>query len=450
MIRNIAATAVDTYLAGGGIASLTTAQLDAQRVALTAKLGPALTAMGLSGSIDLLRANFNADGTGLNRFMDVVKVDTTTPTAVTITNILDAASQLIIDTTHSATALASSGGVSTTGLAPSGMPLDGIRQTFDTIAGFFATGLPAHDTPGLVALFSSTFMNDGRSRDAFLTDITTDPINIGLRIVNIVLDSIDATGTIAQVHFRPLGAADVNLASGNPSDTEAWQMKKNNAGVWQLDGNRRIAGVFVNTFAHKSACNPASACTITYHTGLHFDVDGATLGIGSAVVTGLGLPAQGVTLVAQANRTWFNIPNSQSCGGCWDMTDNNIAQVTANSVYTVKLYNNTGTLMATYTEVVPVAPVLNTVAVSLVYPALTADGHRCLNPDAFLDHTRRVSGALAQRLCMAERVERGRGRWTRFGRHGSFGYSVARLDGAHQWFLDEWWLLDRRNGSIRW
>ena len=75
MIRNIAATAVDAYLAGGGMANLTTAQLDAQRISLTTQLAPALTAMGLSSSIDLLRATFNADSTGLDRFMDVVKVD---------------------------------------------------------------------------------------------------------------------------------------------------------------------------------------------------------------------------------------------------------------------------------------------------------------------------------------------------------------------------------------
>lgn len=92
MIRNIAATAFDTYLATpANMANLTADQLDAQRMALTAKLAPALTTMGLSGSIDLLRATFNADSTGLDRFMDVVKVDTTTPNAVTITNILDAA-----------------------------------------------------------------------------------------------------------------------------------------------------------------------------------------------------------------------------------------------------------------------------------------------------------------------------------------------------------------------
>ena len=158
IIRNIAATAVDTYLSNpANVANLTTAQLDAQRVALTTKLAPALTAMGLSSSIDLLRATFNADNTGLDRFMDAVKVDTTTPSAVTITNILDAANQLVIDTTASSTTLATTGTLGTTGLAASGTPLDSMIATFSTFSAFFATGLPSPADPNLLALFSSTF-----------------------------------------------------------------------------------------------------------------------------------------------------------------------------------------------------------------------------------------------------------------------------------------------------
>lgn len=47
IIRNIAAGAVDAYINNGNFSSLTTTQLDAQRVALTNQLAPALTEMGL-------------------------------------------------------------------------------------------------------------------------------------------------------------------------------------------------------------------------------------------------------------------------------------------------------------------------------------------------------------------------------------------------------------------
>ncbi|MGB8518415.1 MAG: hypothetical protein WCD45_11085, partial [Gallionella sp.] len=50
IIRNVAGTAVDTYLNSPAFSTLTTAQLDAKRVALTTQLTPALTAMGVSSS----------------------------------------------------------------------------------------------------------------------------------------------------------------------------------------------------------------------------------------------------------------------------------------------------------------------------------------------------------------------------------------------------------------
>lgn len=380
IIRNIAATAVDTYLATpSGMASLTTAELDAQRVALTALLAPALTAMGLSGSIDLLRATFNADSTGLDRFMDVVKVDTTTPGEATITNILDAANTLVIDTT-SGTA---TGTLGTANLEPSGTPLDGILLTFNTFSGKFATSLPSAADPDLVDLFSSTFMDDGQSSSAFLTQLTSDNSFIGLEFTHVVLDSIDAPGTTAQVHFTPVFAG-----VSNGEGAMGWQMKKDAAtGIWQADGNQRIARVNVAAVTEKITCNPAACNIATSHrTGLHFEINNdAMQPIGSAVVTGPSLPAGGVTLTAQVNQTWLNItttnPNCDAFGGgqlpvCnnnWLMTDPEIGAVLPNSVFTVKLYDNSATpvLLGTYTEVVPVAPLLNTALAAFVFPSIS-------------------------------------------------------------------------------
>ncbi|OGS94117.1 MAG: hypothetical protein A3H31_07220 [Gallionellales bacterium RIFCSPLOWO2_02_FULL_57_47] len=383
IIRNIAATAVDAYLAApSGMASLTTAELDAQRVTLTAQLAPALTAMGLSGSIDLLRATFNADSTGLDRFMDVVKVDTTTPGEATITNILDAANTLVIDTT----AGTATGTLGTANLASSGTPLDGILLTFNTFSGKFATSLPSDADPDLLALFSSTFKDDGRSSSAFLTELTTDNTLIGLQFTHVVLDSIDQAGTTAQVYFTPV-INGINIADG---ETLNWQMKKDAVtGIWQADGNQRIARVNVAAIAEKITCNPAAAaCNTTTgnRTGLHFEINNdAMQAIGSAVVTGPSLPAGGVTLTAQVNQTWFNItttnPNCDQMGGgslpvCnnnWLMTDTEIGAVLPNSIYTMKLYDNSQApvLLATYTLVVPVAPMLNTALAAFVFPSIS-------------------------------------------------------------------------------
>ena len=354
--------------------------LNAQRVALTNQLAPALTAMGLSGSIDLLRATFNADGTNLDRFMDVVKVSTT-PTTATITNILDAANTLIINTTTGAT----TGTLPTTGLAPSGTPIDQIKQNFQAFANFFATSLPNPTDPNLVALLSIDFLDGGQDRSAFLTDITTNMTTIGLKISNLVVDSVDTAAGTAQVHFTPVNAAGVSLAHDVANGTISWQTKKNNiSGAWQAAGNQRIADVRVRTRAQQDICtagstNCAPQGTPTRSTGLSLEINNLGLQpIGSAVVTGPGLPAQGVTLTAQANVTWFTITNpAPSCQGCttniFTMTDNVINGLSPNSSYTVKLFSNAATpiLMATYTEVVPVPPVLNTTLANLAFPSIT-------------------------------------------------------------------------------
>ncbi|MBU1424441.1 MAG: hypothetical protein KKH12_10300 [Gammaproteobacteria bacterium] len=372
IVRNIAASAVDTYINNGGISGLTAAELDAQRVALTDQLALALQAMGLSDSIDLLRATFNADNTGLDRFMDVVKVSTTATTA-TITNILDAANTLIVDTA----AGTFTGTLGTGGLAPSGTPLDGIVQTFETFSALFATSLPSDSDPALLALFTDTFTDDGEGLSAWLTGVTTEPMMIGMDFANVVVDSVDTGTGIAQVHFTPILAGGVTFPD-TPGGTKSCQMKRV-GDVWLMDGNQRIAWVRVKTVAGKIVCNPENpACShaTINRTGLLMLIP-AGVGIEAAEVTGPGLPAGGVRLEAQAGKSDLRITTiNPACGDClgkgiWAMADADIPDVLPNSTYTVQLYNNSSALLATYTEVVPVAPVLNSALPSMVFPALS-------------------------------------------------------------------------------
>jgi hypothetical protein len=373
MIRNIAASAVDNYIDNGGLTGLTAAELDAARVTLTQQLAPALLAMGLSDSIDLLRATFNADSTGLDRFMDVVKVSTT-PTTATITNIMDAANTLIIDTTNGTT----TGSLGTGGLAPSGTDVDLIVQTLNTFANQFATGLP---TPAaLVPLFADTYLDGGIGRDAFLTDITTDPGLIGLRVTGIVVDALDTAAGTAVVHFVPVFAGNLIMAD-KPGGSVVWHMRKI-GGEWKVNGDQRIAYVYVHASANRLACNPANpVCSMSpqYGTGLNLTVgDEGMIGIASALVTGPGLPASGVRLVAQAASTDFDVSTSNPvCGGTcprpdvWFMSDTDIGNIPPNSFYEIALYDNANTLLATYSVLLPMPPVLNSQLATLPFPTLS-------------------------------------------------------------------------------
>lgn len=377
IVRNVAGTVagtlVDAFLASGKLASLTAAQVDAERVKLTAMLSPVMQAAGLATSIDLMRASFNADGTGLDRFMDMVKVDTSVPTAVTITNILDAANKLTVNpqtgTASGGTALSATG--VTTAATPTAVDL--IRQTFATFSGLFATALPNPADAALTALFASTFMDAGEPSSSFLTDITSSPELKGLRFGGngLVVDSIDVVSGIAQVSFVPVSATGAILATDMPNGAIRWQMKQVGT-AWLLDGNQRIADIRVRATAGRNVCGSGSVgCVNKAATGLSLDIfNHALKPIGSAVVKGPGLPSAGVTLTAQANNSQFFISSSSVTTSLYEMDDATISALPANASYTVALYSNAATpvLLATYTEVVPVAPVMNAALATLPFP----------------------------------------------------------------------------------
>ena len=381
IVRNVAGTVagtlVDAYLASGKLASLSAAQVEAERVKLTAMLSPVMLAAGLSTSIDLMRASFNADGTGLDRFMDLVKVDISVPTAVTITNILDTANKL---TLNPQTGTATGGTVlSASGVTPATTPtaIDLIRQTFASFSGFFATALPNPAEPGLTALFATTFMDSGQNSSAFLTDITTQPQLKGMKFGGngLVVDSIDSVNGIAQVSFVPVTAMGALLAQEMPGGAIHWRMKKVGT-AWLIDGDQRLAWVAVRAAAGRTVCSQGNTgCVAKSATGLTLSIENdAMQPIGSAVVKGPGLPAAGVTLTAQANNTSLQLP----CNGCvssklYEMTDATISTLSANGSYTVELWSNaaTPTSLATYTEVVSAPPVLNAALATLAFPSVS-------------------------------------------------------------------------------
>ncbi|MFZ2161492.1 MAG: hypothetical protein WAW02_04675 [Sideroxyarcus sp.] len=385
MLRNIAGTIATTLTdaISSKLPNLTTAELNAQRDQLTAQLAPVLVAAGLPTSIDLLRSAFNADNTGLDRFMDLVKVDTTVPTAVTITNILDANNKLTVNPQTGVTSGGTS--LSATGVTPATQPnaVDLIMQVVNSFSAFFATSLPSPTDPTLVAMFSSTFVDNGRTRDAFLTQITNSSVTLGLKFSNLVVDSVDTNTGIATIHYVPENGAGANLSNNDkPGGAESTELKYE-GGAWKIHGNQRIANVHIQTMAERWTCIPASinGCSpgTSYKTGFNLLIDNpAMAAIGSAVVTGPGLGA-GVTLVAQANQTGFVILNPPACSGCvtnsFYMDDAAITGMGSGPyTYQVALYDNATTpaLIATSTEVVPVAPTLNSALATFAFPSNTS------------------------------------------------------------------------------
>jgi len=199
IVANIAGSIARTYFDGGNFSTLTEAQLTEQSDALKAKLLPILQAVGVSGSIDLLRASFNTDHTGLDAVLDVVRVTTDTTTNVaTITNIVTQQQMTSnINTGTYTGALDNTAGVGT-----AVTDIQAISAGFKQFSDLFATGVPSETNPTLLSLFdNATFLQEGQNLASFLSEVTTDPNMIGISFTNISIQSMDTTNGTGVVGF---------------------------------------------------------------------------------------------------------------------------------------------------------------------------------------------------------------------------------------------------------
>lgn len=363
IVANIAKTVASDYYTSGNFSSLTAEQLTTQSNALAAKLEPILAAVGVSSSIDLLRTSFATDHKGLDAALDVIRVTTDTTTNVaTISNILttETITSNIETQTYSGTLTSATTTAVTTGATDVQMISAGFKKFSD----LFATSLPSPTNSTLLGLFdSATFMMEGQSLDAFLSEITTEKSMIGISFTNISIKSIDTTNGTAVVGFSVI---ENGTLSNDAPDT--WNMIKKN-GNWYMQGDQRIADVDVEAVAEYQMSNT----TNPINTGLRLDVeDRGGKGITSAVVTGAGLPAGGVTLTNNIESHYFEI-QGQFSGNFYGMTDSAINAIAdTGEVYTIKLYTGTSTTpAATYTETLRKRPYLNTALTAASFPQIT-------------------------------------------------------------------------------
>jgi hypothetical protein len=362
IVANIAGSIAKTYFDNGSFSGLTAAELTAQSDALKAKLLPVLQAVGVSDSIDLLRASFSTDHTGLDAALDVLKVTTDTTTGVaTITNIITQQQMTSNVTTGTYTGVLDN----TTGVATGVTDIQAISEGFNKFTALFATSLPSETNATLLSLFdSATFMDGGQNLASFLSEITTDPSIIGILFTNVSIQSMDTAAGTAVVTFDIIQNG---LVSIEDSPITFQMIKKN--GVWYMQGDQRIAHVDIRPSAEYYIQNSNPA---TIQTGLNINIeDRGGKGITSAVVTGKGLTAP-VTLNSQISNDWFVIQGNQFNGNMYYMSDTQVAAIAdSGEVYTIQLYTGS-TLTATYTEKLRKRPYLNSELTAAMFPTITA------------------------------------------------------------------------------
>jgi len=378
IVANIAGQLASTFFTAGNFSNVTPAELDAQAAALKARLLPILTAVGVSGSIDLLRTSFAADHTGLDAALDILRVDIDPNTAIaTITSIIN--NQVITDNLASQ---ADATVINGTGVAAGLSDVQLILGVFTTFTNLFATSLPAGGATNatLLALYDPTFLLDGENRSVFLSNIATDPTMIGLKFTNVSLvqgSLLPATGspTSASVSFKV-------IQGGTPHDDIIFNLIKTGS-VWTITGNGRIGNAKASVFARlQDTPSPNSI-----DSGLQFSIQnngGSTFDY--AIVSGPGLPAHTLTTTT-GGVLFFNKPGNSfgaaAIGTAYNgssttpinsyghnqvpLNNTQIGLIPDNSVYTIELFEDGGTMatgndtvVATYTSAIGRRPYLST------------------------------------------------------------------------------------------
>lgn len=360
IVANIAGSLAKSYFDNGSFSTLTAVQLTTQADALKAKLLPVLQAVGVSGSIDLLRSSFSADHTGLDAALDVLRVTADPVSGVaTITNIITQEQMTSNPTTGTYTGSLTD----TTGVASGVTDIQMLNNALNVMSSLFATSLPSETNATLLGLFdSATFLNDGIDLATFLSEMTSSPNMIGIRFANSSILTIDPAAGTAVVAFDIIQNGKISADGPRPFH----MIKKN--GAWRMQGDQYLARVRVRPMALYQPANTSAPIT----TGLNLNIeDPGAKGITSAVVSGKGLAAP-ITLVSQVNTSWFTMEGFPSGTNYYDMTDAQIALIAdTGEVYTIELYRG-ATLAATYYETIKKRPYLSTELTAANFPTITA------------------------------------------------------------------------------
>lgn len=390
IVANIAKTVASDYFNSNFATTLTTDALKTQSDALAAKLQPILTAAGVSSSIDLLRASFSTDHTGLDAALDVLRVNTTKDAAGVVTATITTIVNTDTISSNVSTGGTYSGTMTSTNVVTGMTDIQMISAGFKQFSDLFATSLPSETNATLLGLFdSATFMDQGQNLASFLSEITTDKSMIGISFSNISIESMDVANGKGVVAFTVIQNGKVSMDGPN-----AFHMIKKADGKWYMQGDQYIANVNIEPVAEYHVSNTGTQII----NGLRFSIeDRGGKGITSAVVTGAGLPAGGVTLNNNVAYHEFQIQSpTQNYGNLYPMADASIGAIAdTGEAYAVKLYMGT-TLAATYTEKIAKRPYLSTDLTAAKFPQITKPTAADLN--ALLGTSADINGLVAWTL----------------------------------------------------
>jgi hypothetical protein len=360
IVANLGGQAAEAFFSAPDFSKLDKASVDNALKDLQAKLAPVLEAAGLT-NVDFLRVPFAANHSGVDGLLDVleINVDAATKTATIVSKVTgDSVSDNLqtkgTDDTTKITLTEDSKKLlkQTTSDPTKTQRVAEVQALLDRYNALYATQLPT--AQALTALCAPNFVDSVGDCAAWAQDQLRDG-KVGRRAVlkRIVAfdaaqpDNIDAAKTASgDITDTNLGVL-VSNADASDTDTTATLLSKVN-GQWKIAGQRRLVYIKLEGVAFKSlSIDTTGKQSLDYEgTGLYIGIDAGTSLATRAVVTGPGLPTDGVVMTGSAQQ---NFQFEKGGGSAWTQLGD--ASPTSSSVYTIKVYNGDSTTpLATYQQ----------------------------------------------------------------------------------------------------
>jgi len=208
-------------------ATITSDDLTAQKEALRTKLQTAFTQLGVSDTIDLLRTSFNADHSGLDAALDMIRVDTnTTSNIATITNLIDntTITDDIEDLSDNNTSL-----VVTSDLSVIASDYQLISSLLTNLTTAYTNAIPSPTT--LQTYFADTFLADDMSKSYITTQLLQLPFFKDAKFTGAVIKDLTATDATL--------TSSIIFTNGEVLRGIIWSVKKID-GAWVFNGNQKV------------------------------------------------------------------------------------------------------------------------------------------------------------------------------------------------------------------
>jgi hypothetical protein len=300
-----------------------------------------------------LTGSYSANHTGLDAILDVVSVslDTTTGgvsvgskvTGATIgtASITSGASGLAVTKTISSSDVPATTAI--TDLQAIGTVLSSLASTINSKG----VNIAAADLAPYYASDANFGMNDGLNRANTLTRWAGQWSTLASTISGVTGLALVSVDTVVTPNVYTV-SGNLTLTDGSSFPVSAFGSKEgfasnfiNESGSWKIKGNGHIIRSLVYPRVVRNTGYAGGATiTVTDTTGIALDgADVTGTSVNSAVMTGPGLPAGGVSFVLMNGNSHLCYNNGSYCDVTYDaMDDATIGAIPDNAVYTVDYY----------------------------------------------------------------------------------------------------------------